>query len=79
MMTAMALVELTYFPGEGSHRSPIFVNPQHVGFLLAADSGSNGEQTWLRLVAASGTAGAKDFLVSGSLADVAAALNGGSS
>ena len=73
----MTLVELTYFPGEGSHRSPIFINPNHVGFLIQADSGSDGQQTWVRLVAASGTAGAKDFLVSGNLVDIAQALNGG--
>ena len=74
----MSLVELTYFPGEGHHRSPILINPHHVVMLVAADGGSDGQQCWVRL-AGSGTAGAMDFLVSGNLVDLAQALNGGSS
>ena len=67
---------MTYFPGEGHHRSPILVNPSHVAFVIAADSGSDGQQCWIRLAASGGSAFSKDFLVSGNLTDLADKLNG---
>ena len=70
----MTLVELSYFPGEGSHRSPLIVNPTHVVMLVAADGGRDGQQCWLRL---RGEGDKSDFLIRGNLYDIAAELGRG--
>lgn len=75
----MRLVELTYFNGNYDHPARIFVNPDHVIFLVPADAGSQGQQTWMRLSVRQPENTrlldqTYDFLVQGSMEEVAAKL-----